>query len=96
MELVFAGEQMLREIKCWSLVLISLVIVGCVPTPASIPATPVPGSQYSQMSCKELAQVLEEEYNELSRLTELQIFDRSWDIALNAILLPGVRRSDPG
>ena len=34
------------------------------------------------MSCKELAQVLEEEFNGLSRLTELQIFDRSWDIAL--------------
>ena len=65
-------------------------LFGCATRPADISPSMVSSSLYSEMSCRNLELELQSRYSELETLSEQQIDDRSWDIALNIILIPGL------
>ena len=69
--------------------LLAVLVAGCAAKPATIPPSMVSSAVYAEMSCKNLELELQSRYSELETLSKQQIDDRSWDIALNILLLPG-------
>lgn len=67
-----------------------LLLCACAARPADIAPAMVPSALYKDMACKNLERELESQYAELRTLSEQQSEDRSLDIALNLILIPGL------
>lgn len=67
-----------------------LLLCACAARPADIAPAMVSSTLYKDMTCKNLERELEKQYADLSTLSQLQREDRSLDIALNTILMPGL------
>ena len=72
------------------LALIAILLVGCAARPSSIQPAMVSRTQYDNMSCGVLQTTFEAETTNLESLSREQNTSRSWDIALNILLLPGI------
>lgn len=58
--------------------------------PSKIEAAKVSSVAYSKMNCSELLMERDAEISSLERLSGKQVNQRSWDIALNILILPGI------
>ena len=74
----------------WLLGAVFVGLCGCAASPSTIEPTLVSRVPYAEMSCGNLEVQLQSEINNLATLSGEQISARSWDIALNLLIIPGI------
>lgn len=73
-----------------SFFLLCVLLASCAKPPSRIEAAKVSSVAYSKMNCSELLMERDAEISNLETQSGKQINKRSWDIALNLLILPGL------
>lgn len=70
--------------------LLCFLVTSCAKPPSQIEAAKVSSVAYSKMNCSELLMERDAEIYNLEKQSGRQVNKRSWDIALNLLILPGI------
>ena len=76
--------------KSLTFFLLMCLLASCAKPPSKIEAAKVSGVAYTKMNCSELLMERDAEISNLERYSGKQVDKRSWDIALNLLVLPGL------
>ena len=84
------SPRLISSFKSLPFFLLFILLASCAKPPSKIEAAEVSSVAYSKMNCSELLMERDAEIFNLERQSGQQVNQRSWDIALNILILPGL------